>query len=273
MSFRPKKRLGQHFLIDQNVIRKIVDAVAAPPQARVVEIGPGMGALTGLLLERHPNLTVVEVDEEAVAHLREQFPDLDIRHEDVLGVDWSTFVGDHEGHPYGDHAGYPYGDSGAYVVGNLPYYITSPILFGLLDARRHIRRAVLMTQKEVAERIVAEPGSKAYGILSVQTQLLARPRMLFSVSRHVFRPKPDVESAVISLDFDMTGEVSFDVTQMRRVVRTAFGQRRKMLRKSLSGLCAELHTSIPDEFATRRPEALSPEEFVKLTNTLFKVDL
>ena len=265
MSFRPKKHLGQHFLIDQNVIRKIVDAVAAPPQARVVEIGPGMGALTGLLLERHPNLTVVEVDEEAVAHLREQFPDLDIRHEDVLGVDWSAFSGDHKGHPYGD--------SGAYVVGNLPYYITSPILFGLLDARRHIRRAVLMTQKEVAQRIVAEPGSKAYGILSVQTQLLARPRMLFSVSRHVFRPKPDVESAVISLDFDMTGEVSFDVTQMRRVVRTAFGQRRKMLRKSLSGLCAELHTSIPDEFATQRPEALSPEEFVKLTNTLFKVDL
>jgi len=265
MSVRSKKHLGQHFLVDQNVIGKIVDAVAAPPDARVVEIGPGMGALTGLLLERYSDLTVVEVDDEAVAHLREHFPALDIRHEDVLGVDWDE-IG------RGDPAGRPHG-SGLYIVGNLPYYITSPILFGLLDARQHLRRAVLMMQKEVAERIVAEPGSKAYGILSVQTQLLARPRMLFSVSRHVFRPKPNVESAVISLDFDTAGELGFDVIQMRRIVRTAFGQRRKMLRKSLAGLCVELNTSIPDEFATRRPEALSPEEFVKLTNMLFKVDL
>ena len=259
MSVRPKKRLGQHFLVDQNVIGKIVDAVAAPPEARVVEIGPGMGALTRLLIERYPDLAVIEVDDEAVAHLRAEFPNLDIRHEDVLGVDWSAFGGEREGR--------------LYVVANLPYYITSPILFGLLDARQHIRQAVLMMQKEVAERIVAEPGSKAYGILSVQTQLLARPQMLFSVSRHVFRPKPDVESAVISLDFDESAGLGFDVAYMRRVVRTAFGQRRKMLRKSLAGLCAELGVSIPDEFATRRPEILSPEEFVTLTNTLFKADV
>ena len=266
MSVRSKKHLGQHFLVDQNVIGKIVDAVAAPPEARVVEIGPGMGALTGLLFERHPDFTVVEVDEEAVGYLRKHFPDLDIRHQDVLAVDWVAI-----------HGNAPtVGDAPAgrlYVVGNLPYYITSPILFGLLDARQHIRRAVLMMQKEVAQRVVAEPGSKAYGILSVQTQLLSRPQMLFSVSRHVFRPKPDVESAVISLDFDGHGELGFDVSQMRRVVRTAFGQRRKMLRKSLAGLCTELGVSIPGEYATLRPEALAPEEFVKLTNTLFKVDL
>ncbi len=255
MSVHPKKRLGQHFLIDQNVIGKIVDAVAAPPGARLVEIGPGMGALTGRLRERYPNLTVIEVDDEAVAHLQDEFPNLDIRHQDILEVDWSAFWDNDRGGPY--------------VVGNLPYYITSPILFGLLDARQHIRRAVLMMQKEVAERIVAEPNSKAYGILSVQTQLLARPTMLFPVSRHVFRPKPAVESAVISLDFDQATELRFDVKQMKRVVRTAFGQRRKMLRKSLATLCDELGATIPTEFATRRPESLTPEEFVALANRLF----
>lgn len=255
MSVRPKKSLGQHFLVDQNVIGKIVNAVAAPTGAKVVEIGPGMGALTGLLLARNPDMSAIEVDNEAVSHLREAFPDLDIRHEDVLNTDWSS-----------------YGKSPTdriYVVGNLPYYITSPILFCLLDARQHIRRAVLMMQKEVAERIVAAPNCKAYGILSVQTQLLAKPTMLFPVSRHVFRPKPEIESAVISLDFDATGDLGFGIAPMKRVVRTAFGQRRKMLRKSLAGLSAELGATIPEEFATRRPEALTPADFVSLTNRLF----
>ena len=265
MSVRPKKRLGQHFLVDQNVIGKIVDAVAAPTESKVVEIGPGMGALTGLLSRRYPSLTAVELDDEAVDYLREQFPSLDIVHKDVLKVDWSAIAG----HP----TDRPSTDTGVYVVGNLPYYITSPILFGLLDARRHVSRAVLMMQKEVAERVVAEPGSKAYGILSVQTQLLSRPQMLFSVSRHAFRPKPDVESAVIVLDFDTTGELGFDIKQMRRVVRTAFGQRRKMLRKSLAGLCTELDVNIPEQYATRRPEALAPEELVSLTNTLFAAQM
>ncbi len=255
MSVRPKKRLGQHFLVDQNVIGKIVEAVAAPSTAKVVEIGPGQGALTELLHERYPSLSVVEVDDEAVSHLNERFSNLDVRHQDVLELDWSGLCKST-------------GDA-LYVVGNLPYYITSPILFSLLDARDHIRRAVVMMQKEVAERIVAEPGNKAFGILSVQTQLLAKPRLLFPVSRHVFRPKPDVESAVISLDFDASAELDFSVKQMKRVVRTSFGQRRKMLRKSLSGLCAELETEIPDEFATLRPEVLSPPEFVTLTNALF----
>lgn len=257
MSVRPKKRLGQHFLVDQNVIGKIVDAVQAPSEAGVVEIGPGEGALTGLLLDQYPDLTAVEVDDEAVGHLRARFPGLDVLHKDVLKVDWAAF-GNNE-------------SNGTYVVGNLPYYITSPILFSLLDARKHLRRAVLMMQKEVAERIVAKHGSKTYGILSVQTQLLAKPTMLFSVSRHVFRPKPDVESAVISLDFDDASILGFDVKQMRRVVRTSFGQRRKMLRKSLAGLCNEIGAEIPDQFSTRRPESLAPAEFVELTHALFPV--
>src|SRR5690606_14958910 len=164
MSVRPKKSLGQHFLRDPNTIRKIAAAVGAPAGAPVVEIGPGTGALTEELLRHHPDLTAVEVDERAVAHLREALPGLDVRHQDVLDADWAALAEEK-------------GDK-LWIVGNLPYYITSPILFSLLDARVHLRRAVVMMQKEVAERLVAAPRTKAYGILSVQTQLLARPTLL-----------------------------------------------------------------------------------------------
>lgn len=273
MPVRPKKHLGQHFLIDPNVIGKIVEAVGAPTGAAVVEIGPGEGALTGALLARYPDLTAVEVDAEAVAHLHAAHPALDLRHQDVLDVDWAALAAERGGP--------------LWVVGNLPYYLTSPILFGLLDslprfsgARAQgpvpgpIRRAVVMMQREVAERIVAEPGTKAYGILSVQTQLFARPRLLFTVSRHVFRPKPEVESAVLGLDFPQEavgsgGALGVDSAALRRVVRTAFGQRRKMLRGSLAALAGEVGRPLPEAVAERRPETLSPAEFVALTHALY----
>ena len=256
MPVRPKKRLGQHFLTDPNVIGKIVAAVGAPEGAPVVEIGPGEGALTAPLLARYPGLTAVEVDEEAVAHLRARFPSLHVRHADVLALDWAALAAERS--------------DLLWVVGNLPYYITSPILFGLLDAREHLRRAVVMMQREVAERIVAAPGSKAYGILSVQLQLFARPELLFRVSRHVFRPKPDVESAVLALDFDGPTPTGVDSGRLRRVVRTAFGQRRKMLRNSLAALDAP--HPLPDAYATRRPESLDPAAFVALTRALYDGD-
>ena len=261
MSIRPKKRLGQHFLVDPNVIRKIVDAVEAPPESPVVEIGPGEGALTGYLLARYPELTAIEVDDEAVAHLRTAHPKLHLLHQDVLEVNWADLA----------QRLIPYTSSPQplTVVGNLPYYITSPILFSLLDARAHLRRAVVMMQEEVAERIVAAPNSKAYGILSVQTQLFARPQLLFPVSRHVFRPKPAVESAVLAIDFDAEPLLGVDSAPLRRVVRTAFGQRRKMLRNSLGALVAERDRALPEGFATRRPENLTPAEFVTLTQALF----
>jgi 16S rRNA (adenine1518-N6/adenine1519-N6)-dimethyltransferase len=251
---RPKKRLGQHFLTDPNTIRRIADAVEAPAGGPVVEIGPGTGALTGALLERYPALTAVEVDERAVAHLRQKHPALDVRHADVLGVDWPALAAE-QGAPL-------------WVVGNLPYYITSPILFSLLDARAAIRRAVVMMQLEVAERLVAVPSTKAYGILSVQTQLFARPRLLFKVSRHVFYPKPDVESAVVALEMGGAEAPAVDSGALKRVVRTAFGQRRKMLRNSLGPLTDEWGRPLPDGYAERRPEALAPAEFVDLTRAL-----
>lgn len=254
MPLRPKKSLGQHFLRDPNTIRKIAAAVGAPAGAPVVEIGPGTGALTEELLRHYPDLTAVEVDERAVAHLREALPGLDVRHQDVLETDWAALATE-KGAPL-------------WVVGNLPYYITSPILFSLLDARAHLRRAVVMMQKEVAERLVAVPRTKAYGILSVQTQLLARPTLLFDVSRHVFHPKPDVTSAVVALDFDADTQ-GIDVERLRRTVRTAFNQRRKTLRNSLKSITSETGRDVPDELAGRRPEALEPAEFVALARAIF----
>ncbi|MEM1044075.1 MAG: 16S rRNA (adenine(1518)-N(6)/adenine(1519)-N(6))-dimethyltransferase RsmA [Bacteroidota bacterium] len=254
MSVRPKKSLGQNFLRDPNTVRKIVAAVEGPVGAAVVEIGPGTGALTGDLLQRYPDLTAIEVDERAVVHLRETLPGLDVRHGDVLETDWAALAAEK-----GERL---------WVVGNLPYYITSPILFSLLDARQHLQRAVVMMQKEVAERLVAVPRTKAYGILSVQTQLLARPALLFEVSRHVFHPKPDVTSAVVALGFDAP-DLGVDVERLRRTVRTAFNQRRKTLRNSLKPITSETGYAVPDDLAGRRPEALAPAEFVGLARALF----
>ena len=262
MSVRPKKSLGQHFLHDPNTIRKIAAAVQAPPEAPVVEIGPGTGALTEELLRHYPDLTAIEVDERAVEHLHETLPALDVRHRDVLEVDWAALA---------EEKG-----EALWVVGNLPYYITSPILFSLLDARRHLRRAVLMMQKEVAERLVAVPRTKAYGILSVQLQLFARPTLLFDVSRHVFHPKPDVTSAVIALDFPGSSpgqaardDLGVDVEQVRHTVRTAFNQRRKTLRNSLKPITSQTGHDVPPDLAGRRPEALEPAEFLGLTRSIF----
>ena len=248
MSVRPKKRLGQHFLTDAETVRRIVDAVEAPPGGRVVEIGPGEGALTGTLLNRFPDLVALEVDPEAVAHLRARYPRLDVREGDVLDVDWKR-VG--EGRRLA-------------VVGNLPYYITSPILFALLDARAEVGQAVVMVQKEVADRIVAPPGSKTYGTLSVYFALYARASLLCDVSRHAFRPKPAVESAVVVLDFARADPPGVPFDALQRTVRGAFGQRRKMLRNSLGALANEASVDLPGWAATLRPEAVSPEDFVRL---------
>lgn len=249
VSVRPKKRLGQHFLTDPNTVRRIVDAVGAPAGARVVEIGPGEGALTGTLLERYPDLVALEVDPEALAHLRARFPGLDVREGDVLDVDWRALAD---------------GGEPLWVVGNLPYYITSPILFALLEARERVARAVVMVQKEVADRLAAPPGSKTYGTLSVYFALYAETRTLFDVSRHCFRPKPAVESAVVAVDFSAGSPPDVPFEALQRTVRAAFGQRRKMLRNSLGPLAVSAGVEVPEWAATLRPEAVSPADFVRL---------
>ena len=242
---RPRKRLGQHFLVDPNTARRIVDSLEADPQASVVEIGPGTGALTRLLLDRFEHVKAIEVDPRAVQHLRHELPGLDVLEADVLCVDWRAMV-----------------RSPIHVIGNLPYNITSPILFSLLEQEGLFAQAILMVQLEVARRWVAAPGSKAYGIPSVFVQLGADAKVLFRVSQNVFRPKPAVESAVVRLRFNRAIPTDIDRQLFGAVVRSAFGQRRKVLTNSLRRW---KHVPLPSRWAQARAEELSPHDFVELT--------
>jgi len=255
MSFHPIKRLGQNFLNDPNTARKIVASLQAPPDAHVVEIGPGQGALTGLLMDAYANLTALEVDPRAVAFLHETYPGLDVRQADVLAVDWAALA-EEKGGPL-------------YVIGNLPYYITSQILFALLDARLHVGEVVVMMQLEVAQRLVAVTRTKAYGILSVLVQLYGRPELLFKVSPNVFYPRPDVTSAVVRLDCSGPARAGdIDREHLRKVVRTAFNQRRKTLRNSLQIWTREAGFDLPNGWDACRAEELCPEAFVELAHFL-----
>lgn len=252
-AFRPKQSLGQNFLHDPNTVRKIAAALRAPEGASVVEIGAGTGVLTEELLKVHPDLVALEIDKRAVEHVRGRLPEAEVRHQDVLEVNWPALA---------EELGPP-----LYVIGNLPYNLTSPILFDLLEARSHLAEAVLMVQKEVAERFVAQPRTKAYGILSVLVQQWADPELLFDVSPHVFYPQPDVGSTVVRLAFGKK-EGAVDPEWLRTVVRTAFGQRRKMLRNSLSAWTKDRGIGFPHDWGRKRAEALTPEDFVELAQYL-----
>jgi len=252
--FRPKQSLGQNFIHDPNMIEKIVGTLEAPPDAAVVEVGAGTGALTEVLTARYDRLVAVEVDERAVSVLRGRHPEVDVREQDVRDVDWPALA---------NEIGGP-----LHVISNTPYYLSTEILFALLEARTCVAEAVLTMQKEVAERIVAEPRTKAYGILSVLLQLFAAPRYAFTVSRHVFYPQPDVTSAVLHVRFDPNaGPEGLTLDDVRPIVRDAFNQRRKMLRNSLSAW-TENGPDLPDALGRKRAEALAPAEFADLARYL-----
>lgn len=252
----PKKHLGQHFLSDPNTARKIVDALRANPDDSILEIGPGTGALTGLLSARYRHVTAIEVDPRAAELIRKSYAGIEVLEEDILKVDLERVARNAQ--------------SRLHVIGNLPYNITSQILFALLDVAHFLDEAVVMMQYEVAKRIVAKPSTKDYGILSVALQLGTVPSLLFPVSRNVFRPKPDVKSAVVHLDFAVMHDIVRDEHPewTRRVVRTAFNQRRKTLRNSLRRLETEVHVAVPEALAGKRAEELSPDDFVQLARYL-----
>ncbi len=251
MSIRPKKSLGQHFLTDNNIIEKIADALAAKKGERVIEIGAGTGALTEALLERYEDVIAVELDQRAVEVLEHKFKKLKIHHENVLDVDWGKLSA---------------GKDKTHVVGNLPYYITSQILFALLEHRELLSDALLMMQKEVAERLVADIRTKDYGILSVQTQLMCTPEILFPVSRQCFNPQPNVDSAIVRLTFDK-GPLKCSDKNLKTVVRTAFNQRRKKLSNALKPIVNKDRQPEMFDF-DKRAEAWEPSEYEKLTAQL-----
>lgn len=252
---RPKKNLGQHFLTDLNIAKAIADTVDACPDIPVLEVGPGMGVLTQFLMPKGRDLKVVEIDSESVAYLYEKFPELreNVVAEDFLRMDLTKLFNGRQ----------------FVLTGNYPYDISSQIFFKMLDNKDLIPCCTGMIQREVALRMASAPGTKAYGILSVLIQAWYDVEYLFTVDENVFNPPPKVKSAVIRMTRNGVSELGCDRNLFRRVVKTAFNQRRKMLRGSLKPL---FQTGMPGEgffgldIMTKRPEQLTIAQFVELTN-------
>ena len=252
---RAKKHLGQNFLHERGVIAKIVQAIAPKPGDRIVEIGPGQGALTFPLLDRHGAITAIEFDRDLLAPLAaaaRAHGELTLLNANVLDVDFSALAGDGQ----------------LRLVGNLPYNLSSPILFHALDHAAAIRDMHFMLQKEVVERMAAGPGSKVYGRLSVMLQAYCRVTPLFKVPPGAFRPAPKVDSAVVRLQPLPPGAVVVaDRARFAHVVRAAFGQRRKTLRNALSGVVDATAIEAAGVRPDARAEQLSVADFASLANT------
>jgi 16S rRNA (adenine1518-N6/adenine1519-N6)-dimethyltransferase len=256
MTFRSRKRFGQHFLHDRNIIGRIVAALAPRPDDHIIEIGPGKGALTRELLTRVTHLEAVELDRDLIAHLHSELPaaKLTLHNADALKFDFCRLTGD--GHQLR-------------VIGNLPYNISTPLLFHLLDQAGCIEDMLFMLQKEVVQRLAAAPGGKDYGRLSVMIQYRCRVEKLFDVAPGAFTPPPRVDSSVVRLIPYATPPVAVnDEVQFAKVVRAAFASRRKTLRNNMKGLLsAEAMTTLGID-PTRRAETLTLAEFAALSNDI-----
>ena len=258
---KPKKNLGQHFLTDLSIASRIADTVDAYPDIPVLEVGPGMGVMTQYLVEKPRNLKVVEIDRESVEYLKhtlfsEETPtgSSPIIEGDFLRMDLNQVF-----------------DGRQFVLtGNYPYDISSQIFFKMLDNKELIPCCTGMIQREVALRIASEPGTKAYGILSVLIQAWYDVEYLFTVDEHVFNPPPKVKSAVIRMTRNTVTDLGCDEQLFKRLVKTVFNQRRKMLRVSLKQMFTNDIQPRPGfyehDIMTRRPEQLTIQQFVELTN-------
>ena len=253
---RPKKNLGQHFLTDLSIAKRIADTVDACPDLPVLEVGPGMGVMTQYLVEKPRPFKVVEIDRESVTYLNEHFPKL---RENILGEDFLRM-----------DLRQVFGGQQFVLTGNYPYDISSQIFFKMLDNRDLIPCCTGMIQHEVAVRMASQPGNKQYGILSVLIQAWYNVEYLFTVEPTVFNQPPKVMSAVIRMTRNEVQHLGCDEQLFKRVVKTVFNQRRKMLRVSLRQIFDAQHPAsdsfFQQDIMTRRPEQLSISEFVELTN-------
>eukprot|EP01040_Poterioochromonas_malhamensis_P005807 gene5807-6247_t len=268
--FRPKQSLGQNYLSDQNYVNKIVAAFHLERQQiagqkddvtgkQVIEIGPGIGAITRTISPLYPDMLAVEIDERAVELLGEKLPSLKVQHGDILNFRFEQYSKE------------VLGGRKIAIIANLPYHIVSQVLFSLADAHQAIDVATVTAQLEVAERVTASPNTKAYGIPSVILQLYGTTKMNFKIPPTVFYPVPKVDSALMTIDFTQPHPLlhSVDKRSLRRVLSQSFQKRRKMLRTSLKEMLEQEGLTLPLKWHERRPESLTPEEFLHLTRELF----
>jgi len=251
MSVRAKKHLGQHFLKDENIAKKIVGSLTWDGYENVLEIGPGMGVLTKFLIQENKKISVVEIDSESVEYLHQNYPELKIYEEDFLKMDLET----------------KFQNEPLCILGNFPYNISSQIVFKIIENRNQIPEMAGMFQKEVAERICAEKGSKIYGILSVLAQAYYKAEYLFTVNENVFNPPPKVKSGVIRLIRYRENLENLDEKLFFQIVKIAFNQRRKTLRNALKSLNIREH-GIDENLLNLRAEQLSVEQFIELTQKI-----
>ncbi|MEE1022208.1 MAG: 16S rRNA (adenine(1518)-N(6)/adenine(1519)-N(6))-dimethyltransferase RsmA [Muribaculaceae bacterium] len=260
MNVKPKKALGQHFLNDLGIAKRIADTISEselPEQARswgslpIVEVGPGMGVLTQYLMQTGREVKAIELDSESVEYLHKVYPSLEVEEADFLKLDLDTLFP-------GEFA----------LIGNYPYNISSQIFFKLLDYKEKIPVCAGMLQREVAQRLCSPPGSKVYGILSVLLQAWYDCEYLFTVDEGVFTPPPKVKSGVIRLTRNSRVSLGCDEKKFKTVVKTAFGQRRKTLRNSLASLLPAEGEILTSPLLKERPERLSVEQFIELTKAL-----
>lgn len=262
--FKPKQSLSQNFLADPNYIHKIVESVEddSPGGRCVVELGPGTGAITTRLQPRYPDMLGIELDQRAIRVLAQNVPGVTVVRSDALLVNY-TKIAEIRGGPLN-------------IVGNVPFHVVSQIIFTLADHAKSVKMAHVTMQKEVAERIVARPNTKKYGILSVAFQLYSDPKLLFDLPPTAFFPRPNVISSYIKLDFESAQErreaMDIDPRNLRNLTNRAFRKRRKMMSNSLASLL-QCHTTLidelPPEYAGLRPEQIEPWEFVHLTQLIF----
>jgi len=254
---KPLKRFGQNYIRDRNVLQKIIEEFKPENDDNIIEIGPGRGALTKLILEKTDNLTAIEIDTRVIENLKTLSPKLNIVNNDFLNVDLKSYYNENE--------------KKIKIIGNIPYNITSPIIFKLIDNNNLVSEAVFMVQHEVAKRMIGVKGSKNYGIFSIILNYFCDVSFCFKVSRNVFYPKPNVDSAVVHLRFRTIKEEELVQKTFIKVVKASFGKRRKILKNSLSNSIFKNNDFSNCKIdLSQRAENLDIEDFIKLSKFILK---